>query len=266
MSWIAPASPEIVWFEGPDAVSFLDAILSQDLQAMRPGEVARSFLLQPRGKLDHLMWVLRGDDLVGLVADPGRGQELYATLRRYRIRVKVEIEIETRPVWLVMGEAGSGGWSGDRTGTLDADLSWSTMPRKLVAGERPELPEGTEEQYEEARIQAGEPKWGVDVDEGTIPQETAFADRLIAYDKGCFLGQELVGRIHMRGHVNRFLRHLRLTAPAPAGSTIMSGDREVGTMTSVAGLVGLGMVRREVSPGETVLVGGIEARVAEIPA
>lgn len=139
------------------------------------------------------------------------------------------------------------------------------MPRTLVAGDRPDLPEGTPEQYEEARVLAGEPAWRVDVDEGTIPQETAMADRHIAFDKGCFLGQELVGRIHMRGHVNRFLRHLELSAPAPAGSAITAGDKEVGTMTSVAGLTGLGMVRREIEPGETVSVGGVEARVAEIP-
>lgn len=264
MSWIAPPTPDLVWFEGPDAVSFLDAILSQDLVAMSPGEVSRSFLLAPRGKLDHLLWVLRGEDLVGLVADPGRGEELYTTLRRYRIRVDVEIEIETRPLWLVMGE-GSGGWDGDRSGELRADLSWSTMPRTLIAGERPDLPEWTAEQYEEARVLAGEPKWGVDVDEGTIPQETGKADRLIRYDKGCFLGQELVGRIHMRGHVNRFLRHLHLAAPAPAGSVITAGDKEVGTMTSVAGRVGLGMVRREIEPGSTVSVGGVEATVVEIP-
>lgn len=91
------------------------------------------------------------------------------------------------------------------------------------------------------------------------------ADRFIRYDKGCFLGQELVGRIHMRGHVNRFLRHLHLAEPAPAGSSITLGDKEVGQMTSVAGLVGLGMVRREVEPGETVRVAGIPATVAETP-
>ncbi len=265
MTWLAPVSPELVWFEGPDAVSFLDAILSQELEAMKPGEVSRSFLLAPRGKLDHLLWVLRGDDLVGLVADPGRGEELFSTLRRYRIRVKVEIEIDERPLWVVMGEGGHGGWSGDRSGALDADLSWPAIGRTLVAGEKPDIPVGTEGQYEEARILAGEPAWGVDIDDGTIPQETAMADRFIRYDKGCFLGQELVGRIHMRGHVNRFLRHLHLAEPAPAGSSITLGDKEVGQMTSVAGLVGLGMVRREVEPGETVRVAGIPATVAEIP-
>lgn len=264
MTWIAPSSPELVWFSGPDAVSFLNDILSQEIGTMKPREVGRSFLLAPRGKLDHLLWVLRGDDLVGLVADPDRGEELSTTLRRYRIRVKVDIEEETRPLWMVIGEGGAG-WSGGRGESLSVDLSLPGWPRRLMS-ERPDLPEGTPAQYEEARIKAGEPKWGIDVDEGTIPQETGLDDRMIDYSKGCFLGQELVGRIHMRGHVNRFLRHLELSAPSPPGSPVTFGDKEVGTMTSVAGLLGLGMVRREVEVGGTVEVGGAAAIVRAVPA
>src|SRR5690606_7417662 len=151
------------------------------------------------------------------------------------------------------------------SGALDADLSWPTIARTLVAGEKPDMPVGTVEQYEEARILAGEPAWGVDVDEGTIPQETAMADRFIRYDKGCFLGQELVGRIRTRGPVTPFLRQLPLAEPAPGGSSVALGDKEVGQMPSVAGLGGLGMVRREVEPGDTVRVAGIPATVAETP-
>ena len=263
MSWVAPVVPEVVWFSGPDAIGFLNDIISQEIGTMNPGAVSRSFLLAPRGKLDHLLWVLRGDDLVGLVADPGRGEDLEAILRRYRIRVKVDIERETRPLWLVMGEGGSG-WAGGPEIPLSADLSWPGQERLLVS-EDPGLPTGTTEQYEEARVKAGEPLWGVDVDEGTIPQETGLEDRLVDFAKGCFLGQELVGRIHMRGHVNRFLRHLELTAPAPAGSSVLSEGKEMGTMTSVAGLLGLGMVRREIEPGAKIEVGGASAVVRETP-
>lgn len=263
MSWVAPAAPELVWFSGTDAVRFLNDIISQEIGTMSPGEVRRSFLLAPRGKLDHLLWVLRGDDLVGLAADPGRGDELEATLRRYRIRVDVDIARDQRPLWLVMGERVEG-WTGGPDLPLYADLSWPGQARSLVS-EDPGLPVGTAGQFEEARIRSGEPLWGVDVDDGTIPQETGLEDRAIAFDKGCFLGQELVGRIHMRGHVNRFLRHLELSAPTPAGAPITFDGKEVGTMTSVAGSLGLGMVRREIEPGATVEVGGVEATVVAIP-
>ncbi len=263
MSWIAPVTPELVWFSGPDTVRFLNDIISQEIGTMSPGQASRSFLLAPRGKLDHLLWVLRGEDLVGLVADPGRGEDLETTLRRYRIRVKVDIERDTRPLWLVMGE-GESGWTGGPDAPLSADLSWPGQARRLVS-EDPGLPVGTAEQYDEARIKAGEPLWGVDVDDGTIPQETGLEDRMVDFSKGCFLGQELVGRIHMRGHVNRFLRHLELSSPVAAGTAVTDDGKEVGTMSSVAGLLGLGMVRREIEPGAKVEVGGVSAIVRETP-
>jgi tRNA-modifying protein YgfZ len=264
MAWLAPENPELVWFAGPDAVGFLNDLISQEVGSMKSGEVRRSFLLHARGKLDHLLWVLRGDDLVGLVTDPGRGDELAATLTRFRIRVKVDIEPEVRPLWLVVGEGGAEGWSGGRSDDLRADVSWRTTPRMLVAGEGPDLPELSAEEYERLRIEAGEPKWGVDVDEGTIPQETGMTPITVDFDKGCYLGQELVSRIHHRGHVNRHLRQLRLTQPVSVGAVITADAKEVGVVTSVAGLLGLGMVRREVAPGDRVRVGGVAAEVVEI--
>jgi folate-binding Fe-S cluster repair protein YgfZ len=78
----------------------------------------------------------------------------------------------------------------------------------------------------------------------------------VDFSKGCYLGQELVARIDSRGHVNRFLRVLDLEQPVEEGSTITLGDLEAGVLTSVAGAQGLGLVRREVSPGDRVIVGG----------
>jgi len=76
---------------------------------------------------------------------------------------------------------------------------------------------GSRETWEIARIEAGRPEWGVDMDDSTLPQEANF-DELgaISYTKGCYIGQETVARVHFRGHVNRFLRRLRfVTRPAP---------------------------------------------------
>jgi folate-binding protein YgfZ len=263
MSWIAPLSPDLVWFQGPDAVRFLNDIISQEIGQAAPGEVRRSLLLNVRGKLDHLLWVLRGEDQVGLVTDPGRGPELATTLTRYRIRVEVSIEPETRPLWVVVGEPVEG-WTGDRASPLHADLSWRRTPRALVAGERPDLPQGSPEDYEKARVASGDPSWGVDVDEGTIPQEMELADLTVDFDKGCFLGQEVVGRIQHRGHVNRLLRILDLEGPASVGDPIRWEGADVGAVTSVAGQMALGMVRREVSVGGTVGVGEASGRVRSV--
>lgn len=112
-----------------------------------------------------------------------------------------------------------------------------------------------------ARVEAGRPEWGVDIDESTLPQEANF-DELdaISYTKGCYIGQEVVARVHFRGHVNRHLRGLRsasLDGP-PAGSQLVdeSGNHVGDIRSAVAsprlGGISLAMVRREVAPGTSL--------------
>jgi hypothetical protein len=261
---LAPLAPDLVWFRGPDVVRFLNDLLSQEIAVMASGEVRRSMLLNPQGRIDHLLWVLRGDDEVGLVTDPGRGSDLAATLGRYRIRVAVEIEVSGFPSWLAVGPFSDqvGVWSSTED-ELVADVSWSSVPRFLVVGERPDLPTIDAKALESLRIGSGEPLVGVDTGPSTIPQETGLVPITVDVDKGCFLGQELVGRIHRRGHVNKQLRVLEFHgASGEVGSDITKGDLTVGTLTSVSGSVGLATLRREVEPGETVNVGTREAVVA----
>jgi folate-binding protein YgfZ len=267
-AWLAPEAADLVWFRGSDALRFLDDLLSQDLAGMAPGEVGRSLLLSPRGKLNHMLWVLRGEEELGLVTDPGRGEDLATTLGRYRIRVDVDVEPSAEPTWVVIEPdegPGPGTWLRSGSG-VEADISWPGVRRTLVIGPRPGVEEGSMEQYETLRIAAGEPRWGVDVDEGTIPQEAGLEEVAVDFTKGCYLGQELVARIDSRGHVNRLLRILEFPETIPErGSPITSGDREVGALTSVAGNLGLAMVRREVAVGDEVSVGGARGLVRPIP-
>lgn len=253
--WIAPETPDLVWFSGADSERFLNDLISQEIGGMRPGETRRSLLLGPQGKLDHILFVIKEDDRIGLVTDPGRGGQLASTLGRYRIRVDVEIQSETSPVWLVIGE-GDG-----------YDVSWTGVPRRLVIGSRPDLAVGELDRFDELRIEAGEPRWGVDVDSGTIPEEAGVVDVSVDFTKGCYLGQELVARINSRGrNVPKRLRILELAEHVGAGAGIVKADKDVGVLTSVQGVNGIALVHRDVEPGDTVLVGGVEATVREIPA
>lgn len=112
--------------------------------------------------------------------------------------------------------------------------------------------------WEIARVEAGRPEWGIDIDDTTIPQEANF-DELdaISYTKGCYIGQEVVARVHFRGHVNRHLRGLRAASAdaPPTGAQLIddSGNHVGDVRSSVAsprlGGIAIGMVRREVSPG-----------------
>ena len=252
-SWIAPYRPDLVWFTGSDAERFLNDLISQEIGDMTIGEARRSFLLGPDGKLNHLLWVLKSDDGFGLVTDPGRGAELATTLGRYRIRVEVEITEETRPVWLVMGEGD--GYS----------VSWPGQPRRLFVGDRPDLPTGSEGDYELARVTAGDPAWGRDVNEKTIPHETGLVPAAVDFTKGCYLGQELVARINSRGaNVPLPLRRLEADGDLEAGATLVLGDGEVGRVTSAAGSVGLGLVKRSIEPGAEVQADGLRVVVGAL--
>jgi folate-binding protein YgfZ len=129
-----------------------------------------------------------------------------------------------------------------------------------------------------ARIEAGRPEWGVDMDDSALAQEVDM-DRLsaISYNKGCYTGQETVARVHFRGHVNRLLRGLRVASDTvpPPGTELQDADgKVVGTIRSGAlsprfGAIALGLVRREVEPGTNlrtaVAAGEIDATVVELP-
>lgn len=252
--WLAPTAPDLVWFGGADVIRFLNDIISQEIGDMATGEVRRSLLLKPGGKVDHLLWVVKSEDGIGLITDPGRGEALATALGRYRIRVDVEIEVEQQPTWLVMGE-----WDG-------IDLSWSGITRMLVLGDRPDLPVGSSDDYERTRIDAGEPVHGIDVNDTSIPQEIGLVGETVDFTKGCFLGQELVARINSRGgNVPRPLRLLDIDGDAEAGTEILHDGKPVGVLTSVAGDRGLGVVKRKVEPGDTVEIGSARGVVRELP-
>lgn len=126
--------------------------------------------------------------------------------------------------------------------------------------------------WDTLRIESGIPMWGIDMDETTLPQE-ANMDELhaVSYTKGCYIGQETVARIHFRGHVNRTLRRLGFVGDveAPHGAALLGSEHQnVGDVRSVArsgvsGVIGIGMVRREVEDGITLDVhwedGGVTA-------
>ena len=130
---------------------------------------------------------------------------------------------------------------------------------------------GDEAVAEVLRVERGRPRYGLDMDDTTIPQEAGLNDRAVSFTKGCYVGQETVARLFYRGKPNRHLRGLRLASPASTGEAILLADREVGRVGSAAvspvhGPIALALVRREAGPGTRVTVGeGGEAEVVELP-
>ncbi len=128
------------------------------------------------------------------------------------------------------------------------------------------------------RVERGRPRYGVDIDESTIPQEAGLNARAVSFTKGCYVGQETVARLHYRGKPNRHLRGLRFVKPADPALTATPGEelrldeRPVGHLSSVVdsprlGIIALALVRREASPGDTLVAGehGATAELVELP-
>ncbi len=284
---------ELVWVTGKDAVTFLDGQVSQDVAAMDVGATARSFLLEPRGKLFALLWLLRGNDSVGLVAGQGRAAGVVEHLERFRFRVDVGFEIDQRriaEVWgsnlaevaLRTGLKEGSDWA-DRDGVMTATLRGNPLTRLVLAGtddrdlDELGLSPAGRIAADAVRIEAGEPVMGVDVDEGTIPQESGLVAESVSFTKGCFVGQELVARIDSRGRVNRRLVGIKMTENVlpPPGSEVVADEAAVGTISTVGESVTVGapvalaMVRREVEDGASVAVrwdsGSVQGRVHALP-
>jgi folate-binding protein YgfZ len=122
------------------------------------------------------------------------------------------------------------------------------------------------------RVEAGRPRFGLDMGPEAMPAEAGIVDRAVDFEKGCYIGQEPVARLHYRGKPNRSLRGLRLSAPASAGEPLRLGEKEVGTLATTVlspalGAIALAIVRREAGTGDRLAVGDgeVTAEITELP-
>jgi len=239
------ARRDLVRVHGSDAKSFLQGQLSQDLSDLSKGATAESLLLSPQGKIEAYLRVFRADETEFLLdCALGTGERVVERLRRFKLRVKVDLSCEERSVVLVRGPKSSAFRSLLDTSTAVFPYSWPGLTGFDCFIEFGDLANdlelGDPVALEVARLRAGEPVMGKELDERTIPQETPLTGRTVSFSKGCFTGQELIARLDSRG--SRVARQLRALTIRPGkhhlvpyvGEPIMVGDRQVGTITSTA--------------------------------
>lgn len=280
---------------GPDAKAMLQGQVTNDVEALVPGEGCYAAFLTTKGKmLGDLRIIDVGDELL-LLCERVALQELFNLIRRTRIGFDVELHKRTvdrglvslvgpraRSVAGAVPTAEHANRRGEVAG-IEALLVATDVGVDLVcqADDTPRLVAAlvelggvrvSEEAREVLRVERGRPRFGVELDDTVIPQEAGLNARAVSFTKGCYVGQETVARLFYRGRPNRHLRALRLSAPVEPGSTLRLGDREVGRIGSVArsprfGPIGLALVRREAEPGAVLRVGddGTTAEVFEPP-
>ena len=246
---VAARPREYVGVRGPDATSYLNAIVTNDVEALGPGEACEALLLTPKARVVAPMVVLRrsADDYL-LLTEPGLGERLRSALLRTRFAAKCEIELEEHSSAIVLGD-------GEGIPTRDYGVDAVEV---LDAGLEPTV--GADE-LELLRIRAGTPRYGREIDDRVLPAEAGLDARAIDFSKGCYVGQEPVARQHYRGRVNRSLRVLSLEGPElpEYDAELSHGGKAVGRITSAArdggSVVALAYVRTEV-PRDAVLDAG----------
>jgi folate-binding protein YgfZ len=282
-------------FTGDKAAESLTGLVTNDVASLAPGQGQYAAALTAKGKILADVRIFRLDDGFLVDANPLAGPHWAAMIRKFvNPRLAKYQDISTKSGDL--GVFGSRAHD-DLQGLLavkdlaalapyahvtvrhgDADLTIVRAPdygvtgydiigprdvltdvRASVIGQGA-IADGADALHI-ARIEAGRPEWGVDMDDSMLAQEMDM-DRLnaISFTKGCYTGQETVARVHYRGHVNRLLRGLRFGEPTlpPIGTSLVDGaGKEVGTVKSAAtsprlGAIALALVRREVEPGATL--------------
>jgi folate-binding protein YgfZ len=278
-------------FAGEKAKEALNGLVSNDVLKLVPGATMRAAALTAKGRVIALVRIVdRGADLL-VDADAAAGPGFAAMIRKYvnpRIAKYAEVTATTGclGVYGAGADAAVGGATQAEGITVipSSDLAPGGVDivgppaalAALAAGLRQRgARDATPEEIATMRVEAGIPAWGTEMNDETIPQEAVLDDLgAIAFDKGCYTGQEVVARIHFRGHVNRHLRWLLSAEPVPVGATVTDAEgKEVGDVRSsvvspTRGPLAIAMVRREVEPGSTVRVrhDGVEqaARVERI--
>ncbi len=238
---------------GADRVRFIQGMVVGDIAGLAVGEWARTCALSPKGRVMSIFDIAIEDDRLVIIAEPERLESTIAQLSKYAIMDDVEFSVTERAVHRVWTEPAA---------------VWTAPP----IWEKP-ANASSEQAIEVRRIEAGLPRYGVDVTDKNFPFENTLV-RLISYDKGCYIGQEPVHRVHAKGQPQKVMRGLKFATVAlpELGSVVAHPARDnAGTVTSAVvspafGAIGLATLHRTAAEvGDTVTCGGLEATVASLP-
>jgi folate-binding protein YgfZ len=270
----------VVEVAGEDARKFLNGLLTADVTQLTPGQARFGALLTPQGKIivDFLVLQARSDAGERFLLDCPRAlaQPLADKLKLYRLRAKVTIENQSDRLGVLAA------WDGEiasRPEFAFADprrpaLGWRILSPEadaanLVAAIGAEFVDATA--YEAHRIAQAVPRGGLDFAYGdAFPHETNM-DLLHGVDlgKGCYVGQEVVSRMHHRGTARTRVARVKLDGPAPEpGTSIVAGDKTVGTLGSAAAATAIALIRIDrvsdaIAAGQALTAGGVSLQIAD---
>jgi tRNA-modifying protein YgfZ len=275
---------------GPQAKELLSGQVTNDVEALAPGGGCYAALLTNKGKMLADLRVIDTAEELWLDTERVGLQALFDTLRRGGVGWQAQLHKRTleqallslvgpRAAQAVGAELGiEHANRRERLGGADVLLVATDLGIDVVCAaadaervrEALDVPAVPEAAAEVLRVESGRPRYGLDLDETTIPQEAGLNERAVSFTKGCYVGQETVARLHYKGKPNRQLRGLRLSSAVATGTPLVLGGREVGRVGSSVisprhGAIALALVRREAAVGDELVAGGERAVVTELP-
>lgn len=270
----------VVQVTGPDRLSWLHSLTTQQLEGLAPGQSAQALILSPNGHVEHHLVLTDDGTSIWVHVEPGTAEALVAFLEsmRFMLRVEVADVSQDYAVLTVLGpgaddlagglDPGPAAVIAGPFGTIDLIVARDLLPG--VAGElvrRGGVPAGMWA-FEAMRIAARTPRLGLDTDHRTIPHEVGWIETAVHLTKGCYRGQETVARVHNLGHPPRRLVFLDLDGSVDRlpshGDPIELDGATVGFAGSAArhhelGPIGLGLVKRTVPVEAELLAAGVAA-------
>jgi len=256
-------SRALIALAGEDWRSFLQGLITQDVETLKPGEARFGALLTPQGRLLYDLFVVEREKGAWLDVEAEHRDAIIQRLTMYRLRAKVEIAPDETPVGILFSAEGGAPPRPDdprwaRDGRLP-ELGWrgygAPMPPGAVAA--------TETDREAQKLRLGVPgpaDWGVD---RTYPIE-ANLDLLngIDFKKGCFVGQETTSRMKRRGQVKSRMLPIVFEGPAPApGSEVLAGELRAGQVLSGGDGRAIALMRLDRATGADLTVEGRAVRL-----
>ena len=263
-------------FTGEQRAWFLHQILSQAFEDIAPGEARDAAFLTAHGRMKAFMETVATEDALLMHFEPELRATLPGEISRYVFATRVTVEdvsdgyglvLVVGADWRSVAEQQDTALALQPTSALGTSAGYVWVGAADVARTLEQLHAGgardaSEDQLEEIRISNGAPRWGREMDEKTFPQEAGIDASAVHYDKGCYVGQEAMAKIHFRGKVNRRLALLATPAEVEPGTALTLDDQKVGSVTSATRDAALALVRHTVEPGTEVTAGGVVATVA----
>lgn len=224
---------------GKDAKTFLQGLVTADLNKLAPGVCLPACVLTPKGLLvaDCELYQETPETILAVTRPNAAIGFLTAFEKKIMLSESTLKALRSEQAWVIIGEG------------FERGLPWTRLnePARLLLGVDPpeEAEPLSDAEFEALRVSSGFPWFGADMNAESLPLE-ARQDAAISMEKGCYMGQETVSRIVFRGHVNKVLMGIRFGGEPPAaGAVVFREGKEIGKLTSVSGAVGLAMVRYE---------------------